>query len=477
MGFLPERISNFIGKYRRKKDDVNARKLLSALLNPWAYGRAVVSETNLTSQLYAYKSWVYTAASMNSQSMAQIPLRLYVAKPAKGAKSRFPTKEVDPDIKSHLLSRSHIADIPSVRKAIDIEEVVEHPIIDLFHSMNNFMNEFDLRELKQLHQELTGNAYWLMVNNRLGTPSEIWPIPPDRISPIADPNNFISGYEYKYQMKKVIFKEEQIIHFKMANPRSLYVGMSPLAAVTSAYNINENMGTYENSLFTNMGRLEGAFETEEVLDEDEFNRLKEEIAQAYIGVANAGKVPLLDSGLTYKNYGLKPSELSYIEGRERIKEEILNAFGQNLALYDKTATRANSETAQVMYARRALRPRCYRDEQKLNEKLVPKYDPRLFLAYDDPVPEDQLIAMKIRESNIKTGLSSINEERKKQRKPPFKNADEPLIQMQYVPLSLVLSGQTIRGNKPPNDESNDKPPNDGNSDDSNDDGANGRKPK
>ena len=166
--------------------------------------------------------------------------------------------------------------------------------------------------------------------------------------------------------------------------------------------------------------------------------------ETFTGVDNIGKSPLLEKGVSFKDYGLKPAELSFLEGRLRIKEEILNSFGQNLALYDKSATRANSDAAQTMYARRAIKPRCFRYQDKLNEKLVPKFDEYLFFAFEDPVPEDILIAQKVREGNLRSGYSAINEERHKGRLPPIEGGNEPLVQMQYLPLSAIMAGKNLK---------------------------------
>ena len=85
-------------------------------------------------------------------------------------------------------------------------------------------------------------------------------------------------------------------------------------------------------------------------------------------------------------------------------------------------------------------------EQKLNEKFLPKWDTsgKMFLAFDDCVPEDILAASKIRSENIRTGVTTINEERRLMRLPEIPNADEPMFQVQYAPLSAIIAGQTLK---------------------------------
>lgn len=423
--------------------------LLSRLFSSFQYGRELSYDTDIERQLKAFRSWVYCAASLNAQSVAQTPLRLYYAKQAKNSKTLFPTKPISSKQKEYIYKNHHVVKNPAFRKAVEIEEVVEHPVLDLFKNVNNFHNAFDLWEMTDLHQELAGNAYWLIVEQRrLKIPQEIWMIPPDRITPIPDPNKFISGYLYKYGSTEYKFPEDQIIHFKFPNPANMYLGLAPLFAGIGAYNTNENMQVYNNSMFKNMGRPSGFFETDDVLDEEDFNRLKQELRDVYAGVQNVGQMGLLDHGLTFQQLGLKPEEMAFIEGRKAIREEIFNVYGQSVALWSDTSNRANADAAERMHARRTIRPRCIRMAEKLNEKLLPRYDSGLMLIYDDPSPDDKMIDAQVRKTNISTGVSTINEEREKMHLPPLDGGGDPLIQSQYLPLSAIIEGANM-GGKPP----------------------------
>ena len=437
-----------------------SRRVLGGLLPNWWYGRELGTDSDYHAQLGAYRHWVYVASSRNAQTVAQVPLRLYVAKPEKTTKIRFPTKEVHSLDLKEIISRSHISNLNSVRKSVNIEEIVEHPILDLMKNVNDFMNGFDLWEITQLHQELTGNAYWLIIDNGFKKPAEIWTLPPDRIKVIPDKEKFVSGYLYEYGTYRQVIPEQNIIHFKIPNPKNLYYGLSPLMAVKEAYSIANKMDEYELSVFENMGRLEGYFSTDNALDDDQFERLKQEIKESYIGHKNAGSAPLFENGINFERFGLTPAELSYKEGRVEIRETIVNAYGQTLGLYSSSANRATAEAAQVQYARQAIRPRCFRAEQKINEKFISRWDSsgKLFVAFDNPVPEDRVAESKIRAEAIRTSQLTINEAREQLRLPPISGADELMFQVQYAPLSAILSGQTLKpANQPSPSADNNKP--------------------
>ena len=55
-----------------------------------------------------------------------------------------------------------------------------------------------------------------------------------------------------------------------------------------------------------------------------------------------------------------------------------------------SAPLANLQAAEYQHMAKAITPRLQRRDEKLNEQLIPLYDPsgRLFLASQDPVPID-----------------------------------------------------------------------------------------
>lgn len=390
-------------------------------------GLGVMQPMDFASLVGAYKSWVYVCANKNATSVAQVPLRLYVTKATKNTKLIVPTKEVEKETLEYLYKNPGIVSLGHVKQAAKIEEVTEHPFLELMLEVNNFMNQFDLWENTELFQELTGNAYWYVVDNELGIPSEIWVLPSDRVRvvPGQKTEEFVKGYIYIVGTEKIEFEENEVIHFRFPSPTSMFYGMGPLAAAAEAYNINQNMDKYEAAMFKNMGIPAGFLETEQKITDDEFKAWKERWDETYTGATKQGKMGFLDKGLKFTKAQMSPKDMSYVLGRKLTKEQICNIFGQSVGLYSENATRANSEMASYMFMRDTVRPRLIRLEQKLNEKLIPRYDSKLFVAYDNPVPEDQDRILKAREVHLKTGTTIINEERGVLGMPPVDWGNKP----------------------------------------------------
>jgi len=409
-------------------------KLIGKLLWPFSYNKGLLPDSNFANYLKAYTGWVYTASSKNATAVASTPIRVYAGKPNTNPLKNYKFKAISREKEADIRNRPSLLNLPQVKQAVEIVEILEHPMLQLFRHVNSYMNQFSLFEITDLYQELCGNAYWYILKDKLGIPRELWVIPPASFQIIPDPIDFIKGYVYGLGLQQQFFEEGEIVHFKMPSPTNVYYGQSPLSAVTSSYNISRNINRYENFIFQNMGRLEGAFETDNELSTYEFERLKQEIDQTFRGTENVGKSPLLEKGVKYKSYGATPKDLSFLRGRPYVKEEILNAYGQSLGLWDKDSTRANATVANENFMRDAIRPRLIRTEEKINEKLSPQYDENLFVAFDNPVPIDPEFRLKQVESHLKSGYSNINMEREEDNKDPVPWGDKPILNKNMVPL-------------------------------------------
>lgn len=411
----------------------------------YMYGREHVKSTDETSLLNAYKSWVYVCSSRNAATFASTPLQLFVTKTSNTQKIYAPTRQLKSKKKDYLFSR--YSDLPCLKKAVDIEEITEHPFIDLTNNVNEFMNKTDCLEISDLHEELTGNAYWYLRYNNLEVPSEIWILQPDKVWIVPDKQNFISHYMYKlgYGMDALRIEKEDIIHFKFPNPKDPYYGASPLQAVAEMYNINQNMNTYENAMFTNNARMEGYFSTDEEITDTSWERLKTELKETWEGVTNTGKTGLLDQGIKFNQISFSPRELGFLNGRRWSKSEIFEAYDTPMGLLDEKANRANAEAAQYVYMKFGIQPRHKRFEEKLNEKLLPLYDEKLFVAFENCVPDDKEFNLKEEVDLVGAGIKTRNEIRLNRGEEPISGGDTIFIPMGSVPLSIASAGGGYTG--------------------------------
>jgi len=107
-----------------------------------------------------------------------------------------------------------------LKKAVDVEEVIEHPFIRLMEKPNPFIPAFIIKETTALFTDLTGDAYWYIAKNRMGVPKQIWVIPSQNITPIVGETSdeYIKGYKFQRGNVEVEIPYEDIVRFTFPNP-------------------------------------------------------------------------------------------------------------------------------------------------------------------------------------------------------------------------------------------------------------------
>src|SRR5262245_12077947 len=131
------------------------------------------------------KSTAWTGASLNAAVCASFPPRLYVRTAGGQPAPRVRTRALSAWEQRRLQQLPHTAGL--VRRSERVEEVLDHPLLDLLASVNSYHNAFDIWEITTLSQETHGCAYWLLDPGPLGAPAAIWPLPPHLVTPWREP--------------------------------------------------------------------------------------------------------------------------------------------------------------------------------------------------------------------------------------------------------------------------------------------------
>src|SRR3990167_549497 len=176
--------------------------------------------------LAAYGSWTYSAIQAISQEIANITLKLYRRK--------------------------------LVRGKLEIEEVTEHEAISLLQFVNEHMTHYQLFEITQSYLELMGESFWYLLRSLPGNIKspvlEIWPLRPDWVTVIPDPQKFVAGYRYSpngFDPKAPVINPNDIIPFKYLNPSNPYRGKGAVQAAAMAIDTDTFSAEWNRNFFFN----------------------------------------------------------------------------------------------------------------------------------------------------------------------------------------------------------------------------------
>lgn len=367
------------------------------------------------------KNTAWSCASINAAVCASFPPKLYVTT---GRGQRAPkclTKALAHEVEARLRAAPHLA--AHTHGAQAIEEVVEHPLLALLRKVNTTHNAFELWELTQLYLEVHGCAYWLLQEeDALGTPEAIWILPSQNVTPrrATESGEIVDYYEYRSAGGIARYNPDDVIRFQLPDPRDPYNGgLSPLRACFEQVALASEYAGMKRAVYDNTGVPSVVLSPAEVIGADERDRLEEQWERKFRR-GGSGRVLVAESGVRVDVLSHSMGDLAALADMKATKEDIANAFHVPLPFLSGDTNLANMQAADHLHRALAILPRLRRRDEKLNEQLIPRYDPsgRLFLASEDPTPQEQARVLRQQESDLRFGVRTVNEIRAERGLPP-----------------------------------------------------------
>lgn len=345
--------------------------LIPQMIDSGGRGTPQISHLNA----YEASSWVYVAINRIAEAAALVPLQVY-----------------------RMEGDRRLA-------------VVRHPLEVLLDAPNPYLSRFELFEQTLGFLELTGNAYWLLIGDESGRPSEIWPLRPDRVAIVPDAYDHIKGYVYEVDGQRMPLSPLEVIHFKRWHPSNDYYGLSALEAARIAILSDRAMAEWNKNTFgDDHGVPAGIVNIKERISDADFDRIKREWRMAY-GAGQRRTAFVRGGELEWRSIGLSHTDLDFLQGRKAHRDEILNIFGIPVGLVSDNATEANAKVAERLFIERTLYPKLVRIAQKISQDLLPFWSEDGIAQFEDIRPTDQ--GLRLQEITAALPVLSINEIRER----------------------------------------------------------------
>ena len=270
-----------------------------------------------------------------------------------------------------------------LRVAVEGKAVSRHPLLDLLARPNGRQSGAEMLEAVYAFLQTAGNAY-LQAGLVDGAVRALFVLRPDRMSVVAGPDGWPIAYQYKAGGRATRISQETlpvpgILHMALFHPMDDHYGMGPLEAAQTSLDIHNASAQWNKALLDNAARPSGALVYSAgngSLTEDQFSRLKAELAEQFSGPGNAGRPMVLDGGLDWKALAMSPREMDFIEARHAAARDIALAFGVPPMLLGIPGdnTYANMAEANKALWRQTLVPLVVRVAQELSFWLAPAFD-------------------------------------------------------------------------------------------------------
>lgn len=366
--------------------------------------------------LQEYMSWVYANISAIAEAVGDISFELY---------------EV---------------------KGEDVDEVKEHSILELLHRPNQTMTKREFIILLQIYRLLTGESP-IRIKRNANQITELWPLNPLQVTPMigktADGFEMVTSYEYKYtingKQEEKKLKPDEVIFIKNMNPKDMWRGYGVVEAAQGAIDTLHYSELFNQTFFKNSAVPYTVLYTNQKLNENIINRLKNSWESNYKGPANAFKTAILEAGLKVEKLQQTSKDMDFIEQQKFLRDKMMAMFKTTkIALgITEDVNRANAEASEYVFAKNCVKPKMAQYVESFNEFLLPLFEntENMFLDFVDPVPKDRIAKVAEYTAAVDKWMTK-NEIRDAEGLPPLEGGDEI-----WQPLAL-----TTMSNPTPNTE-------------------------
>jgi len=303
---------------------------------PTASGLSVTHDTALSVPA------VYAAVARISQTVAQVPLKVFRRLPDGG---KVPEEQ--------------------------------HRVYGLLHDQpNGEMDSFVFRETLQGHLCLWGNAYAEIQRDQAGRVVALWPLIPSQMTLYRGADRALrylyrlpSGEEIKWTREPG--EPAPILHLRAYSHDGI-IGRSVITEAREALGLA--LATQENAarFFGNGSSPGGVIQGPHEMNGETHQRLKRSWESAHKGLTNAHRVAILEHGFEWKAVGVPPQDAQFIEQRKFQVTEIARLFGipPHMLGDMERATFSNIEQQSLEFVIYAMMPHYVRWESAIKRDIL-----------------------------------------------------------------------------------------------------------
>lgn len=276
-------------------------------------------------------------------------------------------------------------------------QVVSHAALSLWRKPNPFMNTSMFVETCQQHFELTGEMVWLLDYGNVSFPVAMWPLRPDRVEPVPDPDAYIAGFVYTAPSgEKIPLETRQVIRTMRPNPMDPFHGLSAVRSLMADIGSAQASAQWNLNFFRNDATPGGIIEVPQSLGDADFKRAVRRWREQHQGVSNASRVAFLEQG-KWVSTAVSQRDMMFTDLRNLSRDVLREGWRVHKTLLGDSddVNLANATVAETQFARGETTPRGRRWRGALNDMLLPLFGTTgMGVEFDfcDPVPENAELA-------------------------------------------------------------------------------------
>lgn len=339
------------------------------------------------------------------------------------------------------------------------DEIENHPAKTLLNRPNPLQSYSEFMNALFGYLLLSGNSYMLKVAGISNVPKELHLLRPDRITISGGRGAMPARYDYKVNGRtEAVYDVDQDSGFselkqtKLWNPLDDFYGLSPLNAAAVEVDQHNLSSKHNINLLNNGARPSGAviFKPK---DSDGFatsltagqrQQLMTDLNNRFSGTDNAGRPMLLEGDFDWKEMGLSPKDMDFINLKHMSATDIAMCFGvpSQLVGVPDAQTYSNVAEARLALYEETILPMLSKVQSDINEWLMPQFSEDVYFKFDtDEIPALSERRKRIYDNVIgavKEGIMTRNEARERLGLNAIDGADGLLVNASLFPLNEGL---------------------------------------
>jgi HK97 family phage portal protein len=327
----------------------------------------------------------------------------------------------------------------------------DHPIHRLLQSPNPYQTHVDFFSYFFVSLLLAGNAYVYLTRDARGVVKRMDVLNPSFVRPLVSDVTGDVFYqigrstslpllvsEYNPERDGAIVPARYMIHHRIMCVDHPLVGVTPLYAAAMAATLGVRAAESSSQFFGNMARPAGVLTAPGKISKELADRLRAEWDANY-GPGRAGRTAMLGDGLKWEAITMTAVDAQLLELLRWGIADVARVYrvpGFLLGDLDKVTYR-NSETLMRTYYSGCLQYHLEALEARLDTTFDLAADVDVEFDVDAILRTDLDVRFTAYKEGIQSGFMTINEARAQEGWPGVEGGDEPMMQVQFRPLSML----------------------------------------
>lgn len=327
----------------------------------------------------------------------------------------------------------------------EVEEVHDHPILDLIHRPNYKQTEQEFWKIAVAYYLLAGETFWYMERgeNKNAIPTSIVNLRPDYVDIVLSKDGReVVAYEFKQANGDILtLRPEDILHIKNIDPTNTLRGVGVIRPATMRIVTEKEASQHQANTFKYSGRPDVAVFAESDITDEEGETARERWHKIY--GKNKSEVAFFGKNIRdLKLLNVSPKEMDFIASQNFLRDDILAALHIPKAMITSDDVNlANSKTARINYMKEAVEPVLDTFLDVINNKFLYDIEPDTFITYESQVNEDRELLLKETVELKKNGIITTNEARALMNYPEVEDGDT--LDAPFSPFQLSLKKKKL----------------------------------